>query len=79
MENDFGLSPGNLQKGEPEREKLGNFKISLKQFFGHWLFIFIPRHLKKCGVLCYTLKKKCIRVSVRPSARPSAFRFGALS
>ena len=47
---------------------------------------FIPRHLKKCGVLCYTLKKNLlssVRPSVRPSVclsvRPSAFRFRALS
>ena len=30
--------------------------------------LFIPRHFKKCGVLCYTLRLKiCVRVSVRPS------------
>ena len=29
--------------------------------------LFIPRHLKKCGVLCYTLQKICVRVSVRLS------------
>ena len=39
---------------------------------------FIPRHLKKCGILCYTLQK-CVRVSVRASVRPSALRFRALS
>ena len=37
------------------------------------LVLFIPRHFKKCGVLCYTLRKKfafeCL--SVRPSVRPS--------
>ena len=32
--------------------------------------IIIPRHLKKCGVLCYTLQKN-LRSSVRPSVRPS--------
>ena len=32
----------------------------------------IPRHFKKCGVLCYTLRSKiCVRVSVRPSVRLS--------
>ena len=35
--------------------------------------IFIPRHLKKCGVLCYTLQKKFAFEcpSVRPSVRLS--------
>ena len=32
----------------------------------------IPRHFKKCGVLCYTLhSKNCVRVSVRSSSCPS--------
>ena len=41
------------------------------------VFIFIPRHLKKCGVLCYTLQKKfafecpSVRLSVRPSVSVS--------
>ena len=39
--------------------------------------VFIPRHLKKCRVLCYTLQKKfafecpSVRLSVRPSVRLS--------
>ena len=34
--------------------------------------IFIPRHFKKCKVLCFTLhSKNCVRVSVHPSVRLS--------
>ena len=39
--------------------------------------IFIPRHLKKCGVLCCTLQKKLAFEC--PSVRPSALHFRALS
>ena len=44
--------------------------------------VFIPRHFKMCGVLCYTLRLKNLRLSVhpfvRPSVRPSALRFRSL-
>ena len=34
--------------------------------------LFIPRHFKKCRVLCYTLHSKiCVRVSGSPSVCPS--------
>ena len=41
--------------------------------FAYGVILFIPRHFKKCGVSCYTLNsKKCVRVSVFLSVRPSA-------
>ena len=39
--------------------------------FYQWVVI-IPRHFKKCGVLCHTLSSKiCVPVSIRPSVRLS--------
>ena len=66
--------------------KLEETRVPVDDRFFHRYFLFlvpviIPRHLKKCGVLCYTLQKKFAFEcpSVRPSVRPSAFRFRALS
>ena len=51
------------------------------------LYLFIPHHFKKCGVLCYTLRSKtCVRECVPPSVClsvctyvcPSALRFHSL-
>ena len=44
------------------------------------VFMFIiPRHFKKCGILCYTLRKKKLHSSVRPSIRLSPLSFRALT
>ena len=40
------------------------------------LSLFIPRHFKKCAVICNTLhSKNCVPVSVCLYVRPSAHRF----